>query len=73
MSGSTLFVIIAIFAAVCLWTIYAGLKKMRLAKENPGHPQAPMIAKIGKIQAIAGAAMLLLNIVLNIPAFRTLM
>lgn len=73
MTGSTLAILIAIFAAVCAWTMYSGLKKMRLARENPDHPQAPLLAKAGKVQAIAGGAMLLLNILFNLPLIGALL
>jgi len=70
---STLVWIVIAFAAVCLWQLFAGLSKMRRAKAEPGHPHAPLWAKMGKIQAIAGGAMLAGNIALNLPMLQVLL
>lgn len=61
-----------LFAAICLWQLLAGLKKMRIARDNPQDPRAPLFAKMGKLQAILGGVLLVANILLNLPALRML-
>lgn len=73
MTGSSLLLLIALFAAVCLWQLLAGLKKMRLARANPADPHAQMMGKMGKIQAGLGGVMLAANVLLNLPALRMLL
>lgn len=73
LTPSSLLIMIGIFAAVCAWTMLSGFRKMRMARQNPAHPQAPLLAKMGKIQAFAGGAMLLANILFNLPALRALL
>ncbi len=73
MTVSTLFLIVALFAAICLWQLIAGLRKMRHARANPSDPRSPMLAKVGRIQAILGGLMLAANVLLNLPALRALM
>jgi hypothetical protein len=65
--------ILLIFAAICVWQMLAGFAKLRTAKAHPDHPQAAMLARVGKIQAIAGGVMLAGNIVFNLPALRALL
>ncbi len=72
-SPSTLVWITIAFAAICLWQMLAGLSKMRRARAEPGHPHAPLWVKMGRIQAIAGGAMLAGNILLNLPMLRALL
>ncbi len=72
MNASTLLLILALFAAVCLWQILAGLGRMRRARANPQDQNAPLLARTGKLQVIAGGAMLALNILLNLPALSAL-
>lgn len=73
MTGGAFLLILALFAAVCLWQLLTGLKKMRMAKDNPSHPNAAVYARVGKIQAIAGAAILAVNILLSWQAVRALL
>ena len=73
MAPSAFLWIVLVFAAICLWQLLAGLSKMRRAKANPQDPAASLMHRFGKIQTIASGAMLLLNIVFNLPALRLLM
>ena len=70
MTSSAFVWIALIFAAICLWQMLAGLAKMRRAKADPRAPEAPILRRFGQIQAIAGGAMLLLNILFNLPLLR---
>lgn len=72
MTPSAFLWIVLIFAAICLWQMLAGLAKMRRAKAAPLDPSAPLMRRFGMIQAVAGGAMLLLNILFNLPALRLL-
>lgn len=65
--------LLALFAAVCLWQLFSGLKKMRVAKDNPSDPRASLFAKAGKVQAILGGVMLAANILFNAPALLALL
>lgn len=69
----TFAILILVFAAVCLWQLFAGLAKLRAARANPGDPQAALLAKVGKLQAGLGGAMLAANVLLNLPLLRTLL
>lgn len=69
----TFALIVLAFAALCLWQLFAGLAKLRAARANPGDPQAALLARLGKIQAGVGGAMLAANVLLNLPLLRTLL
>ncbi len=73
MAASSLLWIVALFAAICAWQMLSGWKKLRAARSSPNDPHAQMRGRIGKIQAMAGGAMLVANIVLNLPVLRALM
>ncbi len=73
MTPTALLVILALFAAVCLWQLLAGLKKMRLARANPGDPNAQLLGKAGKLQAILGGVMLAANILFNLPMLKAVL
>jgi hypothetical protein len=73
MTGSTFALIVAVFAAICLWQLLAGLGKMRQARANPQDPRASVLMTAGRIQAIAGGVMLAGNVLLNLPALSALL
>ncbi len=73
MTGQTLLLIIAAFAALCLWQFLAGLGKIRRAAAIPSDPQAAMLGRMGKIQMLAGGLMLAVNLLLNLPAIMALL
>ena len=65
MTPDTLTPIILAFAALCLWQVYAGARKMWLAKRDPGAPMVKLFARAGFVQALLGALLFIVNIAFN--------
>ncbi len=62
--------IILLFAALCLWQLWSGVRQMKAAKARPDNPNAAALYKVGKIRAWAGGGMLAANILLNLSTLR---
>lgn len=73
MTPNTILTIALFFSAICAWQMWAGYRKIQMAKANPNAPMAALYAKSGKIQLILGALFLAGNILLNLPALRVLL